>query len=610
MKRNLSSLLLSAVLPLGALACQEPPTTAPSDTPPPSWGVPITGGTIHVTSDGRHAFVADPDRDRLVTVDLSTNEAIEIPLQANDEPGRVIEDAAGRIHVALRRGGAMVDVDATTGEILGRRPVCAEPRGLAYDPAGDSIHVACTSGELVTFPAAGGDATRRLQLDRDLRDVVVANGKLYISRFRTAELVEVDAAGVEINRIQSPDVRRLDLSGGELTNDPNNDGRVPAIAAVAWRTIALPDGNILMLHQRQVQRQLGTQQTGGYGGGCNFSFDGSSGGPVEAALTVVGPTDIPLALAPAVFGALPVDLAVNPSGDRFAVVLAGNHQVRQIRAIVTAHEDDNDCPFPNDGDDVAPMIDDDLGTPTSVDYTPSGDLVVFYPEAPALVVHTPTNEAHTIMLPGQFGYDSGRAMFHQQTPVGLACASCHPEGREDGLVWQFDFGARRTQSIAGGILARSPYHWAGDEADLGALMTDVFGHRMAAGTPTHSQLLSLGPWLDRVPAPAPLPVADQAAVDRGRAIFDSAETQCSTCHSGPLLTNNARVDVGTGGVFKVPSLLGVAARAPFIHSGCAATLADRFDPANIACGGGEKHGHTSQLDAQQLSDLVAYLQSL
>jgi cytochrome c peroxidase len=66
------------------------------------------------------------------------------------------------------------------------------------------------------------------------------------------------------------------------------------------------------------------------------------------------------------------------------------------------------------------------------------------------------------------------------------------------------------------------------------------------------------------------------------------------------------VDVGTGGKFQVPSLVGVSQRAPFMHDGCAATLRDRFGP----CGGGDKHGFTSQLTSAQITDLVAYLETL
>lgn len=57
-------------------------------------------------------------------------------------------------------------------------------------------------------------------------------------------------------------------------------------------------------------------------------------------------------------------------------------------------------------------------------------------------------------------------------------------------------------------------------------------------------------------------------------------------------------------VFKVPSLLGVGARARFMHDGRAATLSDRFG----SCGGGDAHGVTSQLAAAELADLVSFLE--
>ena len=95
-------------------------------------------------------------------------------------------------------------------------------------------------------------------------------------------------------------------------------------------------------------------------------------------------------------------------------------------------------------------------------------------------------------------------------------------------------------------------------------------------------------------------------MSRGRLLFEDATAACSTCHVGAVGTNNKTVDVGTGRPLQVPSLRGVAWRAPYMHDGCAVTLADRFG----ACGGGDKHGHTSQLGAAQIADLVAYLQSL
>jgi len=89
-------------------------------------------------------------------------------------------------------------------------------------------------------------------------------------------------------------------------------------------------------------------------------------------------------------------------------------------------------------------------------------------------------------------------------------------------------------------------------------------------------------------------------------LFSSKEVGCTGCHNGPLLTNNQTADVGTGGLYQVPWLIGLAARAPFLHNGCAATVRERFGP----CGGGDLHGHTSQLGAEQIGDLAAFLETL
>jgi len=593
-----SRMMKTALLLVTVIGCSS--GDEPSSTPPPPWGVPITGGTLLVSRD-QAAVVSDPDRDRVLMVDLATQAVLAEVALPNDEPGRLVEDAAGRIHVALRRGGGVVTfASGRSGEILYRRATCPEPRGLAYDAATDLVHVACTGGELVSLPASGGGAVRSLRLDRDLRDVIVSGANLTVTRFRTSEVLTVSAQGTVASRAVPPTLQRIGISFG-------GSNLVPAYPTVAWRTIALPDNRVLVAHQRQVNTQLRAEK-GGYGASCG------SGGPVETAFTLLEPGQSPAAIAPFASGALPVDIAVSPNGQQLAVATAGNGLV-QVGPIGTIYSRDMDhCGrtggFP--GGPTAPgnpgaQPSDQLGTPTSVAYAPNNDLVIFYPEVPALVVRPGgyVTGSKTIVLPGELGYDAGRALFHGQTAIGLACASCHPEGREDGLVWEFEgFGRRRTQSLAGGILERGPYHWVGDMKDLGVLMDDVFANRMSGGQVNHSQKVSLGPWLNRLPAPAPV-AAEPTAVERGRDVFAAA--QCGTCHNGALFTNNQLVDVGTGGKFKVPSLLGVAARAPFMHTGCAATLRARF---GAGCGGGDKHGLTSTLTQAQLDDLVAFLESL
>lgn len=569
----------------------------PSPDPPPSWGVPLTGGTMIVTRDGRRAVISDPDRDRIATIDLATREVLaDVALAAGDEPGRLVEDDDGRIHVVLRRGGALVTVpDPTSSHDIVRRIACSEPRGIAYDAAADTLHVACASGELVSFAAGGGDAIRRLRLDRDLRDVVVSGAGLIVTRFRTAEVLTLDAAGTVIGRAVPPNVKRRPTP--EFTPQPQEP--VDAVPAVAWRTIAMPDGRLVVVHQRQRKSKL-RQSSGGYVTSC------PEGAPVESAITVIPPGAAPFAIASFARAALPIDIATTRTGDAVAVVVAASERVVVAPASALAVPDRDPC---SSDSVVSRTFHDALGAPTSVAFTATGALLTYYPEVPALVIHeaplTSDAPAATIKLSGKLGYDSGRALLHQQTASGMACASCHPEGRDDGLVWDIDpIGLRRTQSLAGHILGRAPYHWSADMPDLRMLMFEVFVGRMGGAPITRSQQLSIGPWLESVAAPRWAPAIDPDAAARGKALFDSPQLTCASCHAGELFTNNQKLEIGSGGAFKTPSLLGVGARAPYMHNGCAATLADCFTP----CGG--SHVSAASLTAAQLADLIAYLESI
>jgi cytochrome c peroxidase len=187
----------------------------------------------------------------------------------------------------------------------------------------------------------------------------------------------------------------------------------------------------------------------------------------------------------------------------------------------------------------------------------------------------------------------------------IACASCHPEGRDDGHVWILDGNRRRTPSLRGTIAGTAPYHWPGDQANLTALVDDVYTRRMNGAPLDTPQMGALSSWVQAIPAPPVPSWVDSAAAQRGKALFVRNDVGCSSCHSGPKLTANLTVDVGTGGAFQVPPLVGVGWRTPLMHDGCAATLADRFG----ACAT-PQHGSIGSLSATNISDLTAYLESL
>src|SRR5262249_26059441 len=156
--------------------------------------------------------------------------------------------------------------------------------------------------------------------------------------------------------------------------------------------------------------------------------------------------------------------------------------------------------------------------------------------------------AATITLATDSRADTGHAIFHADSGAGIACASCHPEGGDDGRVWQFDMsGARRTPALRFGILGTEPFHWSGDLADMPALVTEVFQHRMSGAPLAVDQVHALARWVDHVPLILKAAPPDAAAVARGVALFQDPTIGCASCHSGAKFTSNHTVDVGTGG---------------------------------------------------------------
>ena len=652
---------------------------------PPSFGIGVTtqtvpplmagGGTLRVLADGKTAVAADPDRDQLYVVDLGAKVLSgTIKLNANDEPGRLVADAAGHVHVALRGGGALVTIDPVSLSVLARRSVCAAPRGVAYDPGSDLVHVACADGQLVSLPAAGGDAVRTLMLDRDLRDVVVDGARLRVSRFRTAEILTVEADGTVSGRLTPPAFRAQAVRGGQLFT-----------AAVAYKMEEMPDGSgVMVLHQRGDVEPV-QPVVGGYGGPDQCS------GIVHPAVTSVSSDGMTVKSGPALAGmVLAVDMAISHDGNRVAFVDSGNSTnampgstqpalTQVFVSSVTATTDDTvgcesdgthgPCPagfgpilldtgaagasgtgssgtgssapgssapgssapgstgtgaggssgmIPAGGgsgtagspgttgcgmpDPSVPTV---VGQPIAVAFD-GNDNVVVQSREPAMLALA---GGVTITLSTVSRQDTGHLLFHANAGGNLACASCHAEGNDDGRTWNFACeGTRRTQSMQTGLRGTEPFHWSGDERDFTAIMTDVFMGRMSGPFLPADQADSLLTWMDHQPRPLRTAPADPAAVTRGQAVFQSPTAACATCHAGTGFTNAQTLDVGTGGMFQVPSLVGIGTRGPFMHNGCAQTLADRLTDAS--CGGGDKHGGTSLLSADQMSDLLAYLNSI
>jgi hypothetical protein len=565
---------------------------------------PISGGTLLVTADGTTAVAADADRDSVFLVELGTRSVRSVATSPGEQLGRVVEGPPGTVFVAARRGGAVLAVDVASGTIRSRTPVCNAPRGMAYDAATNALHVACRSGKLVTLDGASGAVTSSVKLDTDLRDVFLLGGSRYVTRFRSAEILRVDAMRTVAARTAPPSIGAL-------------------APGVAFHGVPLPGGLFLLSHQIESSNPLGTGLGAYYGGGC------AGGGVVQQVLTLVSldGTTLPVATdattltsssvggfamaSRVVVGAVgPIDLAVARDGTRVAVVGSGNSW--SVKGdlpnlfVDTLDVKTGGAPTSFGGNlcnGNAGAQHHQPGEPVAVAFDANGKYVVQSREPAMLELEGDV----FIPLAAESRFDTGFAMFHMNSGGGISCASCHPEGGDDGHTWVFSqVGMRRSQALEGNVGSRAPFHWSGDLQTFDALFDEVMIKRMALPvTPPNEDVLALKTWLDTIPALAPADDLDPALVERGRTLFSDPVVACNTCHEGPEYTDNKLHDVGTSGIFVTPALIGVGLRAPLMHDGCARTLRDRFG----LCGGSQ-HGGTAKLPAADIDALVAFMQSL
>ncbi len=540
----------------------------------------ISGGTLVVLNDDT-VVVADPDRDRVYVVTAS-NQVTPIAMTANDEPGRVAAGPADRVFVALRRADQVAEIDLVLKTVVARHDVCQAPRGLAWSARTQQLYVACATGGLtkLTFTGAGSmltlQSTTNLHPADDLRDVVVVPDGVLVSTFRTARVIKVlDDDTVVAQPFPKADVTFVTDSFGK---------ELEFVSRVAWRMVATSDG-VALLHQRHQLTPIPDS--------CSSSYGTNNGpGKADAVILDMAPTTLNSTALPRTV--LPVDLAISVDQENRAIVGAGSLTINVWRK----------------GSASAGFVEvrlDDLKPrpqPTAVGFRSGGKLVVFSRQPAQLLLIDRDKNVVPLSLATTDVTSTGHDLFHLGTPSAIACASCHPEAGDDGHVWRLPDGPRRTPSLRGGLTGTAPFHWAGDQADMDALFSDVFARRMGGTAQSPARTQATLRWLD---TQAALPVSkslDPMAVSRGKALFTGVAA-CANCHAGEKGTNNLNANVGTGKAFQVPRLVELSYRAPYFHDGRVPSLEARF----FEDSGGELHGSATQLSPSQLADLVVYLKS-
>lgn len=187
---------------------------------------------------------------------------------------------------------------------------------------------------------------------------------------------------------------------------------------------------------------------------------------------------------------------------------------------------------------------------------------------------------------------------------GVSCETCHADGRNDGLTWQFEDMVRQTPSLAGGVSDTAPFTWTGVVGTVKEEVELTSAHRMGGGGAVGvAEAIAL--YVDTLRAPI-RPASNASAVARGQAIFRREDVGCVTCHEGTTFTDGQEWSVmGFTTPTNTPTLRGIGGSAPYLHDGSAPTVRAVLERARSG-----EMGNTADLTDAELSDLEAYLLSL
>jgi mono/diheme cytochrome c family protein len=210
-------------------------------------------------------------------------------------------------------------------------------------------------------------------------------------------------------------------------------------------------------------------------------------------------------------------------------------------------------------------------------------------------------------------HDARRSFQHWQS-----CATCHPDGRADGLNWDLlNDGLGNPKNTRSMLLV----HQGGPAMSLGVRATAEsavragFLHSLFATTreadalAVDTYLKSLAP----VPSPHLIDGRLSQAARRGKELFFDPKVGCAACHAGPAYTDKKLHNVASQGKlddpndkFTTPRLVEVWRTAPYMHDGQYLTIKELLVEGKHGRNGDE----VAQLSDVEIDDLVEFVLSL
>jgi cytochrome c553 len=596
---------------------------------------PSSGATL--------AYIADADEPTLHTVDIDTHREIAAT-RLRDRPEQVMVLADGRVAVTLRYANAIEILEPSQAPSAPLASLCladvpAEPIALAGTPDDHTLLV--TSAWAPTLTALDATHLREqyhVELPREPRSVVVSDDgtRAFVAHVVGAKMSVTDlkpgrsaAGGSAVDSAAAQKPREIDLRARLVDSSIGSaKGDANLRSGCQGFTLAKVDGRILA-PMVSVEPGDARRASSGYG---------DSSGPVATETGEVSVVDegaerlltrsilsVPTATPKAPECLLPRAAAYH-AGSLYVTCLGIDALVQlDAGALDPARSETRRWSVG--------------GGPVGVAIDARGDRAIVFSQFDREVEIVPlaasAGDLTRVSLSQAAGealaapIALGRRLFHKSSDPrvsqdGRACASCHPDGREDALTWSTPDGPRQTPMLAGRLADTAPYGWLGARATLTEHVKQTFERLQGTGLPDAERDALLA-YVMAIPAPHPRAVLRDAETAKlalhGRTLFFSAAAACSSCHdpdhgfadgfkhdveATTVVTEGMKIKQAKGVEpgFDTPSLHFISGTAPYFHDGRYATLRDLLASTDHGM------GRTMHLSHGEREALTAYLESL
>lgn len=594
--------------------------------------------STNIAGDANSVYSVNPDSGTVAAID-SQSLVKRWEVRVGDEPKTLAVGPDGRIWVTVQGEDKLVALNAADGSLSATVPLAygSGPYGVAFTPDGTKGLLTMESKSiLMSFNPSTGATTGAVALDGALRGIAVESGSqvAYVTRFKSK------MTGGQLHKVNLQSMSAMSTIALPVdTTTIDTENRARGVANYLSQVVISPDGARAVLPSKKDNIVRGKFRDGN-----NLVHDQT----VRSILSQVN-----LQTAAEVFAEqidfddrAPARAALfSPSGDYlFVAQMEGNRVAivdpysRAVRGEINA----SSAPHGLYLDAVRKRLFVNNFLARSVTVHDVASVLSSESNVPTFLQTVSTVAAEPMSAAAL----RGKQVFYNASDRRMSkdnyisCASCHADGGDDGMVWDFTQrgeGLRRTISLQGRRgLGHGKLHWTANFDEVQDFENDIRNEFGGLGFLTNAdfattsdplgapkagksaQLDDLAAYLSSLTKymRSPARAADGSlSVDaaRGQTVFNTA--QCATCHTGATFRDGVRHDVGTiqassgkglnqplaGVGFDTPTLLGTWNTTAFFHNGQAATLQDVLTSG---------HGNASSLPANDVVALREYVRSL